>query len=209
VADQLADDVALTAGADRNPAGRRRLAPFVALAVGVVFAVFFVILAGSDTRTNESDPDTPLLGRAAPPIVGPTLDGGSFDLSRRRGSWVVLNFFQSSCAPCKAEHPELVAFAAAQDAAPGGAELVTVVWQDSAAAVQEFFDASGGGTWPVVLDEAGVAVAYGVAKVPETWVIDPNGVIRVHYVGQVTAAGPDGLVAKLAELQALDAGAPG
>ena len=184
-----------------GPPRPRRVAPFVALAVGVVFAVLFVILAGSKTRTNESDPDSPLLGKAAPEIVGSTLDGGTFDLARRRGSWVVLNFFQSSCAPCKDEHPELVAFAADQADQPDGAELVTVVWRDNADAVQAFFDANGGGDWPVVLDDANVAVAYGVAKVPETWIIDPAGRIRVHYVGEVTAAGPTGLSAKLDELR--------
>ena len=204
MADPVLDDHPVDASA--TPAPRpRRVAPFVALAVGVVFAVLFVILAGSKSRTNESDPDSPLLGKAAPAIVGPTLDGGTFDLSRRRGSWVVLNFFQSSCAPCKAEHPELVEFADAQAGQTGGAELVTVVWRDSTDAVQSFFDDNGGGDWPVVLDESNVAVAYGVAKVPETWIVDPNGVIRVHYVGKVTADGPNGLSAKIAELQAQDA----
>ena len=159
-----------------GPERPRRIAPFVALAVAVVFAIFFTILAGSKTRSNQSNADTPLLGKAAPTIVGDTLDGGTFDLSRRRGSWVVLNFFQSSCAPCKDEHPELVAFAADQASRADGAELVTVVWRDNADAVQAFFDANGGGDWPVVLDDANVAVAYGVAKVPETWIIDPAAV---------------------------------
>ena len=136
--------------------------------------------------------------------MGATLDGGTFDLARRRGSWVVLNFFQSSCAPCKAEHPELVKFDDSQGAQSGGAELVTVVWRDSADAVQSFFDQNGGGDWPIVLDESNVAVAYGVAKVPETWIVDPNGVIRVHYVGEVTADGPSGLTSTIAALQAQD-----
>ena len=42
---------------------------------------------------------------AAPPSTSQP-----FDLARRKGSWVVLNFFNSTCAPCKAEHPELVEF---------------------------------------------------------------------------------------------------
>ena len=39
-------------GAPERP---RRIAPFVALAVAVVFAIFFAILAGSKTRTNQSN----------------------------------------------------------------------------------------------------------------------------------------------------------
>lgn len=182
-------------------AGRRRVAPFVALAVAVVFAVLFVILAGSKTRTNESNAGTPLLGNPAPAIVGETLDGGTFDLSRRRGSWVVLNFFQTTCLPCQQEHPELVRFAEKQAELPDGAELVTVVWQDNADAVRSYFAEHGGGTWPVVLDDADVNVRYGVARVPETWIIDPSGIVQVHYVGAIVEDGPTGLTAKLDELR--------
>lgn len=192
------------AGAAAVPAGvrgRRRIAPLVALGVAVVFAVFFAILAGSKTRTNESNASTPLLGMPAPSIVGETLDGGTFDLARRRGSWVVLNFFQTTCLPCQQEHPELVAFDEEQAARPDGAELVTIVWQDNADAVRSFFAEHGGGTWPVVLDDADVNVRYGVARVPETWIIDPAGVIRVHYVGAIVNDGPNGLSAKLDELR--------
>ena len=45
---------------------------------------------------------------------GTALDGSTVQLSDLRGRWVVLNFFQSTCLPCKAEHPELVSFAAQQ-----------------------------------------------------------------------------------------------
>lgn len=185
---------------------RRRIAPLAALGAAVILAVLFVILAGSKTRTNESNASTPLLGKAAPAIVGDTLDGGTFDLARRRGSWVVLNFFQTTCLPCQQEHPELVEFAERQAGMEGGAELVTVVWQDNADAVRSFFAENGGGTWPVVLDDADVNVRYGVARVPETWIIDPNGVVRVHYVGAIEQ---DGLTAKLDELRALEAGSAG
>ena len=49
-----------------------------------------------------------------------TLDGAAFDLSSRRGSWVVLNFFASWCEPCKQEDAELVRFASAAAGAGHG-----------------------------------------------------------------------------------------
>ena len=52
--------------------------------------------------------DSPLIGRPAPEATGTLDDGTSFDLSRRKGSWVVLNFFDPTCVPCIQEHPELV-----------------------------------------------------------------------------------------------------
>jgi cytochrome c biogenesis protein CcmG/thiol:disulfide interchange protein DsbE len=172
------------------------------LGVALVVGLLFVVLAGSGPATNKETADTPLIGKPAPPIKGPTLHGGEFDLAGMRGNWVVLNFFQSSCVPCKNEHPELVAFADQQARLSDGAQLVTVVWSDDDDKVAEFFAAKGG-DWPVVLDRGGqVPFDYGVTAVPETWIIDPAGRVDVHYIGEITAAG---LSAKVQELRDLAA----
>lgn len=166
---------------------RGRMAPFVALAVAVVLAGLFVVLAGSEPSTNETA-ETHLLLRPAPAAVGELGDGGRFDLSRRKGSWVVLNFFTSDCVPCIQEHPDLVEFAE-QQAALGvqGAELYTVVYDDNRSRVEAFF-AENGGDWPVVYDDDGsIAVGFGVSKVPETWIIDPYGVVQGRIISRVTA----------------------
>jgi len=118
-----------------------------------------------------------------------TLDGKPFDLSRRKGSWVVLNFFNTTCLPCKAEHPELVKFAEQQQSlGVNGAELYTVTWGvDSEDAVKTWF-ADNGGDWPIVRDPNGsMSVSLGVAQVPETWIVDPQGVIVQRIPSQITA----------------------
>jgi cytochrome c biogenesis protein CcmG, thiol:disulfide interchange protein DsbE len=167
---------------------RRRVAPFIVLAVAVALGALFVVLAQSSS--GGADPvQSYLVGRAAPAAAGTTLDGEPFDLGRRKGSWVVLNFFDPTCIPCIEEHPELVAFAEDQAAVPGGAELYTIINRGSDDAVRTFF-VDNGGDWPIVKDPTGaISVNFGVAKVPETWVIDPNGVVRVRYPGTVTAEG--------------------
>jgi len=100
----------------------------------------------------------------------------------------VLNFFNSTCVPCRNEHPELVRFADEQSALADGAELFTVVNDDSDEAVTAFFEEKGG-TWGKVRDPDGtIAVAFGVAKVPETWVIDPSGFVRLRVAGEVTSS---------------------
>jgi len=169
-------------------ASRRRIAPWIALAVGAVVAFLFVILASAKNDTTETAA-TPLLGKTAPAARGTTLDGDEWDLTRRKGSWVVLNFFQSSCVPCKEEHPELVRFAE-QQAALGadGAELYTIVFSDdSPEAARKFFE-DNGGDWPVILDERGsIGVSFGVNQVPETWIVSPGGVIVYRTIAKVTA----------------------
>ena len=165
---------------------RARLAPFIALVVAIVAAGLFVVLAGADATTNETA-ETTLMDQAAPEAIGELADGTAFDLARRKGDWVVLNFFQSSCVPCQQEHPELVRFAEQQEALPDGARLYTVVYDDDRDNVEAFFDAEGG-DWPIVYDDDGsIAVAFGVSKVPETWIIDPSGVVRGRIISPVSA----------------------
>lgn len=160
----------------------RRTARIAASATGVCVAALLWVLAAAGPA-DEGGAASPLLGRPAPSIVSSTLDGPMFDLSRRKGSWVVLNFFNSTCVPCRVEHPELLAFAAAQSSESRPAELYTVINDDSDDAVTRYF-AEFGGDWPKVRDVDGsIAVAFGVARVPETWVIDPNGVVRLRITG--------------------------
>jgi cytochrome c biogenesis protein CcmG/thiol:disulfide interchange protein DsbE len=91
--------------------------------------------------------------------------------------------------PCVDEHPELIVFDEQQSALADGAELYTIINRGSDESVQAFFDANGG-EWPVVRDpDGGVSVDFGVAQVPETWIIDPNGVVRRRFAGPVTAEG--------------------
>ena len=163
----------------------QRRSPLIAAAVGAVLVGLLAVLALADPGEGDTA-GSPLLGRPAPAVRSATLDGGQFDLSRRKGSWVVLNFFNSTCVPCINEHDELLAFAAAQQDEENPAELYTVVNDDSDEAVSEFF-AANGGEWPKLRDPDGaVAVAFGVARVPETWLIDPNGVVRLRIAGELT-----------------------
>ena len=168
----------------------RRVAPFIALAVAVVLAGLFVVLAngksGSDDKAGVID--SPLLNQPAPSVRGTTVDGQQFDLSRRKGSWVVINIFNSDCAPCKAEHADLRMFVSQQSTlGANGAELYTIAQGDTKEKVEAFF-AERGGEWPVLLDEDGtISVAFGAAQVPETFIIDPDGYVRVRWAGPIDA----------------------
>lgn len=183
-----------------RPTRRTRLATVIAVPVAVVVAGFLVVLAGADPARNDTG-ETNLLDRPAPEAIGRLADGSVFDLARRKGDWVVLNFFQSSCVPCQQEHPELVEFVRQQATIPDGARFFTVVYDDQPEDVDAFF-AERGGTWPVVYDDDGsIAVAFGVSKVPETWIIDPNGIIRGRIISQVTADFLGALMQRLREAE--------
>jgi cytochrome c biogenesis protein CcmG/thiol:disulfide interchange protein DsbE len=188
------------------PERRRRIAPVIALLVALVVGALFVVLAGSDAGRNESARSF-LLDKPAPRVVSTVLgeDAGAaqdavFDLSRRKGSWVVLNFFDPACVPCIREHSELVTLAEQQRSLGGaGAELYTIINKGSDADVRAWFAEKGGG-WPIVRDPQGsISVAFGVAQVPETWIIDPNGVVRTRFIGEITATGVGTVLQQLRE----------
>ena len=156
----------------------------VAAVVGFVLAGLLWVLLSASPNPSENA-DSPLLGKPAPALETTTLDGASFNLAQRKGSWVVLNFFNSTCVPCQIEHPLLVAFAAEQESSNDAVELYSVVNDDSDESVNAYF-AANGGTWPRLRDTTGaIAISFGVAKVPETWIIDPNGFVRLRIAGQL------------------------
>jgi cytochrome c biogenesis protein CcmG/thiol:disulfide interchange protein DsbE len=173
-----------TAEAGEPP--RPRTALVASVVIAVLMALLVAVLATRDSSA-ERETKSPLIGFPAPSVEGGTIDGGTFSLADQRGRWVFLNFFASWCTPCIQEHLELAAFDAAHRA-QGDAVLVSATFDDKVADAKQFF-ADNGGTWPLIEDpENRLGVAFGVAQVPETFVIAPNGVVVQRFAGPVTRA---------------------
>ena len=174
---------------------RGHLALGGAVAVGLVVTLLVVVLATSPPATDRIA-KSPLVGHPAPGISAKTITGDSFDLSRYDGEWVLVNFFATWCVPCRQEHPQLRQFAS-EHANRGDAAVVSVMVNDDAATVKEFF-AQHGGTWPVLVDpQASIALNYGLVKVPESYLITPNGDVAAKINGGVTAKGLDRVIADI------------
>lgn len=178
---------------------RRRTALWSAAAVAVAAICLVAVLA-----TRPSGEDTvaasPLVGKPAPAIDAPRLGGGTVSLAGYRGRFVVVNFFASWCPPCQQEEPQLVEFAAAHRGKDAPA-VIGVVFSDSAGNAASFARSNGVG-WPIVTDAGGrIALAYGVADPPDSFLVGPDGRIVADVVGGVTADGLDRLIG---EAQAVD-----
>jgi cytochrome c biogenesis protein CcmG, thiol:disulfide interchange protein DsbE len=183
-------------GAEPPAPRHRRGVAVTTLAVAVVCAVFFVVLVVAKGSSDTAKTD--LLGQPAPPIQSTTVDGQNFDLAARRGSWVVINFFATWCTPCRFEHPELLRFAETHQGS--GVELVSIAdATDTKDGIDDFMSHNGGaGDWPIVTDPSSqVRISYGVAKTPETWIIDPDGAVRARVITTVTDTKLDDLLQRL------------
>jgi cytochrome c biogenesis protein CcmG/thiol:disulfide interchange protein DsbE len=190
---------------DDAPAGGRPRTALVAASVVAVLVALFVAVLATRAPSTERVSRRPLIGKLAPAVAGTTLDGSAFDLADLRGRWVLVNFYATWCVPCIAEHPELAAFQEGH-ADAGDASVVSVLFDDEPEDARKTFDDLGG-DWPVVIDgEGAVGVAYGVARVPESFLVAPDGTVVQRLVGGVTARQLDDLLARY-EAAAAGAGA--
>lgn len=98
------------------------------------------------------------------------------------GQPVLVNFWASWCAPCRVEHPLLMRLAQEE-----GIRIIGLNYKDRPPAARQFLKGLGDPFEVVVRDETGrTAIEWGVSGVPETFVIDADGVIRARHVGPLT-----------------------
>jgi peroxiredoxin len=124
--------------------------------------------------------------RRAPDFELQRLNAGTVRLSQWRGRAVILNFWSVSCTECKKELPSLAQLSKTLQAR-GGAALVTITPDESLDEVRNMLAATVGNDPPfeVLLDPGSriIASTYGTKLYPETWFIDPDGIIRARIDG--------------------------
>jgi len=132
-------------------------------------------------------PDYAARNRLAPDFELPKLGGGTARLSSYRGKTVILNFWTKTCRPCLEEMPSIASLAKALAFHPDIA-LLTVTTDESAEDARETLKSVLGGAEPpftVMIDPEFKIVrdTFGTKLYPETWFIDPRGVIRARIDG--------------------------
>lgn len=142
----------------------------------VVLAGLAALFIGwSLKRDPEYRPDA-LVGRNIPETVLPILQDGvaglqNVDLKTAGvGKPMIVNVFASWCAPCRVEHPRLMALKAK------GVAVVGVAYKDEPEATQAFLDQMGDPYAMVLVDQDGRAgLDLGVSGVPESFAVDAMG----------------------------------
>jgi peroxiredoxin len=163
---------------------------FVLLAGTAVYA-FVSMARSSETRRAcvplcTMRPSYAGMNRTAPDFDLPDLDGRRFGLSRLKGKTVVLSFWSSACPPCIEEMPSLAELA--RVVAKRSDVVVLTVSTDTRDVAKRTLLQAGIGTpapFSVLLDPESSVIRdkYGTHLFPETWLIDPNGIIRARFDG--------------------------
>lgn len=154
----------------------------------IIPLAIFVVLAGFLAAGLKLDPravPSPLIGKPAPVFKLPRLDDPAQTVTRESmlGKAWVLNVWASWCGPCREEHPHILAFARGKHA-----PLVGLNYKDQRADATAWLKQLGDPYDASLSDLDGrVGIDFGVYGVPETFVIDKQGVIRFKHVGPVTA----------------------
>lgn len=152
----------------------------IPLAIFVVLALFL----GVGLKLDPREVPSPLIDKPAPVFTLPQL--GSPDLqfaaAQMQGQVWVLNVWASWCVPCLAEHPYVT-----QLARTPGITVVGLNYKDKPQDAQRWLARHGNPYRVIAADADGrVGIDFGVYGVPETFLIDRNGMIRHKHIGPIT-----------------------
>jgi cytochrome c biogenesis protein CcmG/thiol:disulfide interchange protein DsbE len=168
--------------ASQNEPTHRGISP-AWIAAGVIGLIVLALL-GYGLLASPSEPLQ--IGTPVPDFQLTALDGSSINLGNEKGQVVVVNFFASWCTPCRQEAADLEQ--TWRDYQDQGVQFFGIAYKDADSKAQAFleeFDV----TYPSTVERSNsTARAYSLTGVPETFVIDQQGLLVRHFLGPITQA---------------------
>jgi DsbE subfamily thiol:disulfide oxidoreductase len=157
------------------------LAPLLAFAILGGFLIHRLRLAAEGDAPNLIP--SVLINKPAPAFDLPPLRAGEsgFKTADLRGRVTLVSFFASWCGPCRVEHPLL------PQVAKAGITVIGVDYKDKPREAKAWLAELGDPYRTVVVDANGrTGIEFGLYGVPESYLIDKQGVIRFKQVGPLT-----------------------
>ena len=148
-----------------------------------MFALLGLLLAYGLKLDPRKIP-SPLIDKPLPAFSLPTLEDPKKSLANAdlKGKVVLVNVWASWCVACKQEHPVLLALS--RD------KLVPIIglnYKDQRADATQMLKVEGNPYDAIIVDADGrVGIDWGVYGVPETFVVDKQGVIRYKQIGPIS-----------------------
>lgn len=152
--------------------------------IPVILLIGLVIYFAIGLKKDPNKLPSVLVGNPVPAFALPRLDDASRTLTQEAfsGPVTLVNFFASWCVSCRAEHRFL------EQITERGVPIYGLVWKDTPAKAQRFLDQFGDPYTAVAVDEEGfTGIDFGVYGLPETYIIDAEGIIRYRHPGPILA----------------------
>ena len=158
----------------------------LAVAAGVVFFA----LRQKQSFQHTIKPAMLEEGRPAPDFTLPGLDGKTVSLSDYRGKVVLVNIWATWCSPCVAEMPSMEKLY--QQLRRDTFEILAISIDTPGASAVAPFMKKHNLTFPALIDTEGITkTAYNNTGVPESFIINQQGLITKKIIGQLDWAAPE------------------
>lgn len=149
------------------------------------FGLLAVVLAiGIKHSPDKGLIASPLIGKRAPEFNLPVLteSGRTLRSADLRGRWYVFNVWGTWCFECRAEHATLL-----QIQKTATVPVIGLDWRDEDAEALKWLRELGNPYEVVAVDREGrTAIDWGVYGAPETFLVNPQGIIVYKYIGPLT-----------------------
>jgi cytochrome c biogenesis protein CcmG/thiol:disulfide interchange protein DsbE len=150
-----------------------------------LFVLLAVVLAiGIRHAPEKGVIASPLLGRLAPQFALPSLTDPAQQVRSAdlKGHWYLFNVWGTWCGECRQEHETLL-----QVRRAGVVPIIGLDWRDDDTQARSWLAQLGNPYESVAVDRSGrIAIDWGVYGAPETFLVNPQGIVVYKHVGALT-----------------------
>jgi cytochrome c biogenesis protein CcmG, thiol:disulfide interchange protein DsbE len=172
--------------------------------VAILPVLFFLLILSTflyllSIDRNPSEVPSALLDKKIPLFKTNTLLTKKIFISSNelKGKISIVNFFATWCKPCRDEHPYIKKLSIIQNI-----KTVGINYKDNNNKTKQWLSKSGNPYSIIAIDKKGtIAIDWGVYGIPETFIIDSNGIIKYRHVGPINKKIYKKIVLMLNELQ--------
>jgi cytochrome c biogenesis protein CcmG/thiol:disulfide interchange protein DsbE len=151
----------------------------------IVFFILSIFLYTS-LWLNPKELPSPLIGKSFPEFNATTLMDKTFTKQNLIGKVSLVNVWASWCVTCRAEHAMLMDISK-KNKIHNNAQIIGINYKDIKVDANKYLNNLGNPYLINVFDEKGMlGLELGVYAVPETFVVDKEGIIRYKYIGEIT-----------------------
>ena len=170
--------------AQDHPGSARK--KFLWVGAVVVIILGLLVLLGLELFSESGSAVS--IGQSPPDFKLETYDGEMIQTDALRGKVVLINFWSSWCTTCDEEAQMLEeAWSKFEREQPGSVSFLGVAYMDTPPDSLDFIETYGV-TYPNGPDLRGeISKLYQVSSVPETYILDPEGVLRAIKIGPFTS----------------------